>query len=86
MSTCEWFSLDLMSDQISWLATIAVVWAGGYLYLSKVRFGWEWLDQFPIAVPIAFLLGIIMEYTAPAAFKWILGKLPFGQVNQPPGQ
>ena len=78
-STKEWLDITKAPDQISWLATIGVVWCLGYVYLARLRTGWEWLDQFPVAMPFAFLLGVIMEFTSPAAFKWLLSKLPWGK-------
>ncbi len=77
-STKQWFDVTRTEDQVSWLATVAIVWCGGYVYLARVRVGWEWVEARPVAVPFAFLLGIVMEYTAPAAFKWGVGRLPFG--------
>jgi hypothetical protein len=64
---------------VSWAVTVLWVWVGGYAYLSSARLGWEWVESLPVTMPFACLLGFVNEYTAPAAFKWILGKLPWGQ-------
>lgn len=79
MSTKEWFDVTRSQDQISWCTTILIVWVGGYVFIARSKIGWEWIEALPVTMPFACLLGFAMEYTAPAAFKWVLGKLPWGQ-------
>ncbi len=80
-STKQWFDVTRSQDQISWLTTIGIVWVGGYVYLAGSHLGWEWVEKLPVTMPFAFILGMAMECTAPAAFKWVLGKLPWGQAD-----
>lgn len=75
----EWFFEASKENATSWITTLAVVWAFGFLYIGNhVIQGAEFIDKIPDAPPFAFLLGSLMELAAPAAAKWVLGKLPGG--------
>ena len=76
---CEWFFESSSENAVSWITTIAIVWAFGFLYVGRYEIvEINFLAKIPLASPIAFLLGSLMELAAPAAAKWVLGKLPGG--------
>lgn len=72
----EWLEIQTIDSQVSWIASVAVVWAGGALLLSgagAMVFG-EWVGRLPVAPWSAALAGSIMEYAAPATAKWLTAK------------
>lgn len=76
---CEWFFESSAENAISWITTIGVVWAFGFLYVGTcVMEGAVFISKIPDVPAFAFLLGSLMELAAPAAAKWILSKLPGG--------
>ena len=83
----EWFEIHTIDSQVSWIATLVIVWAGGALLLSgageKVFGGW--FERIPVAPWSAALAGALMEYAAPAALKYIISKFHGGhQLSSPP--
>ena len=82
----EWFEIHTIDSQVSWIATLAIVWAGGALLLSDAGgkvFG-EWFERIPIAPWSAALAGSVMEYAAPSALKFIVSKFHGGGHHLPP--
>lgn len=74
----EWFFEDSTSNYASWITTIGVVWLGGYLYINQVEsFLGQALPKIPVAAPISFVLGCLMEMVAPNIIKLVTSKLPF---------
>ena len=80
--TLEWFFEASLSNGISWVTTIGIVWTFGVAYIDHVvwLFG-DYIKSIPLEPSIAFLLGSIMELLAPAVVKWIMSKIPFGSFS-----
>jgi hypothetical protein len=78
ISTCtmEWLFEKSASNSVSWATTVGVVWVGGYLYVERINYFVP--TTIPVAIPIAFLLGSLMEVWTPNITKWILSRMPFG--------
>lgn len=73
----EWFLEPTKENALSWLTTIAVVWAFGSAYIGRVNIlQSEFLKSIPVNDSFAFLFGTMMEIWAPNAAKFILSKLP----------
>jgi hypothetical protein len=80
----EWFELVTIDSKVSWLATILFVWVIGSVYISGIGIDWLFggvLAGIPVCNPIAGLLGVLAEYTAPAGIKWLASKIPFMNLN-----
>lgn len=79
LSVCtkEWFFENTLSNGASWATTIGIVWSGGYLYINRLVF--FMVPSIPVDVPIAFLIGSLMESFAPDIVKWIARQMPFGK-------
>lgn len=74
----EWFFEDTNSNYSSWITTIGAVWLGGYLYINQVEsFLGQALPKIPVAAPVSFVLGCLMEMVAPNIVKLVVSKLPF---------
>jgi hypothetical protein len=79
-SSREWFELQTIDAKVSWLATGACVWAIGAIYIRQIGLAWIFggaLTGLPVFPEMAFLLGVLAEYTAPAILKWLATKIPF---------
>lgn len=78
----EWIFEKSPENAVSWVATILVVWCAGVTFVGDVAFAWtSWLKQVPPHPAFAALLGYAMEYTAPNAAKWVLGKTPWASTE-----
>lgn len=76
----EWLEMKTIDSRVSWLATIALVWVIGTFYIKQIGLSWLFggvLQGIPVCDPMAFLLGVLAEYTAPALLKFIASKIPF---------
>jgi hypothetical protein len=75
----EWFFDPTAENAVSWIATVGVVWAFGFLFIEASGsftgiFGTVF-QYLPVACPIAFFLGYGMEMKAPDIAKWMLDKV-----------
>ncbi len=66
--TIEWFFEGSADNAASWVATIGVVWVLGFLYVGRIVI---LIPGLPIHPSIAFLLGALAEFIAPAIAKII---------------
>jgi hypothetical protein len=83
-ATVCWFEFVTIDAKVSWLATVGCVWVIGALYARQIGLGWIFggaLTGLPVFPEMAFLLGVLAEYTAPALLKWIATKIPFLKVE-----
>lgn len=74
-ATLEWFLEPSRENAVSWAVTIGAVWVGGSIYVDKA-ISVTGLSDLPVLDSLAFLLGSMMETTAPAIAKWLASKLP----------
>jgi hypothetical protein len=74
-ATLEWFFEKTFDNITSWITTIAAVWVVGSIYIDRA-ISVTGLSDMPVVNSFAFLLGSLMEMTAPAIVKWTLSKLP----------
>jgi hypothetical protein len=74
-ATLEWFLEPSRDNAVSWAVTIGAVWLCGSLYIDKAM-NITGLSELPVLDSMAFLLGAMMETTAPAVAKWLASKLP----------
>lgn len=74
--TLEWMFEPSNANASSWVATVAVVWVVGGIYIDRVAFlfGQE-LTGVPLHPSVAFFLGVIAEMLAPTAVKWTIKRL-----------
>jgi hypothetical protein len=71
----DWFFERSKENAVSWLVTVAVVWAFGAFFFYRVEPpGWNWLETIPLKAPFAFIFGIVAEIGAPNAAKWLMRK------------
>lgn len=65
----EWFFDSGSADNAaSWVGTIGVVWTLGYLYIGEIC---TLIPGLPVHPSVAFLLGALAEFIAPAVAKII---------------
>lgn len=74
-ATLEWFLEPTTENRVSWAVTVGAVWVGGSIYIDRAL-EVTGLSQLPVLDSVAFLLGAMMETTAPAVAKWLASKLP----------
>lgn len=74
-ATAEWFFEPSAENAVSWTATIGGVWLLGSIYIDHA-IEITGLTDLPVLDSLAFLLGSLMEFTAPAVCKWIVSRLP----------
>ena len=77
-SSAEWFFESSTENAVSWTATIGGVWVLGSIYIDRA-IAITGLSSLPVLDSLAFLLGSLMEFTAPAIVKWVISKLPLQQ-------
>ena len=83
-SSREWLELTTIDSKVSWIATAAFVWVIGTVYIQQIGVSWflgGFLSGVPVVNSIAFALGAVVEYSAPAALKWIVSKIPFAKME-----
>jgi len=74
----EWFEIHTLGSQVSWAATVGVVWVIGAAYIERI--GLEGLfggvmTALPLHCSLAFAIGAFAELIAPAAAKWLAAKI-----------
>jgi hypothetical protein len=72
-----WFEIVTIDSQVSWLASVAVVWLIGAMYIRQIGISWLFggaLLGLPVFREMCFLLGVLAEYVAPGFLKWLLVK------------
>ncbi len=85
VSSREWFEMTTIDAKVSWIATVALVWTIGTVYVKQIGIAWLFggvLAGVPVCDPIAFLLGVTAEYTAPALLKYFCSKIPFAKMPE----
>ena len=80
-SSGQWFFESSTENAVSWTATIGGVWLLGSIYIDRAIII-TGLSSLPVIDSLAFLLGSLMEFTAPAVVKWVISKLPLQQPIQ----
>lgn len=74
-SLAEWFFEPSAENAVSWISTVGAVWLLGSIYIDHVILV-TGLTDLPVLDSLAFLLGSLMEFTAPSVAKWLLSKVP----------
>jgi hypothetical protein len=78
-ATIEWFFEPSADNVTSWVVTVGFIWTFGTVYIFKIDIGLgEWFQRLPVMCPFAFLFGGLLELYAPAAARWLMSKLPWG--------
>jgi hypothetical protein len=79
-ATIEWFFEPSADNVTSWTVTIGLLWTFGTVYIFHIDIGFgDWFQKLPVMAPLSFLFGALLELYAPAAARWVMSKMPWGQ-------
>lgn len=76
----QWWEFTTAGSQVSWIATVGVVWLIGSFYIDKVGLDWltgdtrKLFEGIPLNASTAFLVGGMAELLSPMLAKKLLSK------------